>query len=128
MLKLPKSILVILIAVFVASMTLQVCCHQDWSEFLTHEHTSKNAAHSHSHDHDTNSSSKDECGPHKFKDLAKSDRLNVAKSPSVTSFTFPVKDRLINNFPVLKKNIPFRLIFFNKAGPPIYLLNSVFLN
>lgn len=128
MLKLSKSILVILTAVFAASMALQVCCHQDWSEFFAHDHPSENAAHSHSHDHNRSSSSDEECGPHKYKDLVKSDKLEASSQLTLRSFVVTTTGQMMEVFPQVRKNNPFRLIFFNKVGPPIYLLNSVFLN
>lgn len=129
MINLSKSVYAILAAILVASMAFQVCCHQDWSEFSGHEHHKESSEHSsHSHDHSKNASSKDECGPHKFTDLVKSDKINVTNSPSVSSFTIPFQDRVINELAPLLKKVSFRLGYFNKAGPPIHLLNSVFLN
>lgn len=128
MTKLSKSFVSVMAVVFVASLVLKVCCHQDWSELLVHEHPTEATAHSHSHDHSKSNSSKDECGPHKYKDLVKPDKFDAANSPLVSSFAVLFKDRVNNYIPGLLKNVSFRLIFFNKAGPPIYLLNSVFLN
>ena len=129
MIKSSKSVHAVLAAMLVASMAFQVCCHQDWSELFGHQHQTESREHDgHSHDHSKNASSKDECAPHKFTDLVKSDKINVTNSPSFSSFTIPFQDRVINElFPLLKK-VSFRLVYFNKAGPPIHLLNSVFLN
>lgn len=128
MMKISKPFLIALSVVFAASMALQICCHQDWSEIFAHEHQTEAAEHSHSHDHSKDASSKSECGPHKFKDLVQSDKLDATNSPLVSSFTVPIKDRVINDIPPLLKRVSIRLLFFNKAGPPIHLLNSVFLN
>lgn len=132
MTKFSKSFVVVLAVIFTGSLVLHLCCHQDWSELLVDGNHAKAAAHSHSHDHSNNDSSKDECGPHKYKDVVKTGKLNTPDSPpassAVNSFTISFQDWAISDYPQLLKIISFRLGFFNKAGPRIHLLNSVFLN
>jgi hypothetical protein len=125
---LKKYLAAPLCTVFAVSLVLQVCCHQDWSELLAHEHQNEaSAAPSHSHDHDKKSFDED-CGPHQFKDLFKSDKVSVTNSPPVHSFAISFDEHSDEAITNVLKNVSFLLVFFNKAGPPIYLLNSVFLN
>jgi len=125
---LKKYLITTLSTVFVISLVLQVCCHQDWSELLAQEHQNEaSATQSHSHDHDKKSSD-DECGAHQYKDLFKSDKVSVTNSPLVRSFAISFNEHSDHAITKVFKNFSFRLVFFNKAGPPLYLLNSVFLN
>ena len=125
---LKKYLITILSTVFVISLALQVCCHQDWSELLAQEHQNEaSAAQSHSHDHDKKSS-ENECGAHQYKNLFKSDKVSVTNSKLDHSFAIFFNEHSDQAITKVFKNFSFRLIFFNKAGPPIYLLNSVFLN
>ncbi|MCW9706237.1 hypothetical protein [Fodinibius salsisoli] len=125
------STLLVLVAIFATNMTLQICCHQDWSTLVGHEHPAKKAAHSHSHDHSKNTddaSNKEECGSHKFKELVTADKLVASHNLPVRSYIPPFSKPLISGSAGRPGNSLFRLIFFNKIGPPIHLLNSVFLN
>jgi len=125
---LKKYLITTLSTVFVISLVLQVCCHSDWSELSGHDHQDEaTAAHSHSRDHDKKSSD-DECGTHQFKDLFKSDKVSVTNSKLDHSFAISFNEHSDHAITKVLKNFSFRLVFFNKAGPPIYLLNSVFLN
>ena len=112
----------------VAQLALPYCCHVDISELFSHQ--KEMAAHSmhgeHSNANDTGSC---DCGHEFVKDFQKTKKVVTGSSPlllltgiSAQKFTIQFFDQLALHLKVVQPGI---LI---DTGPPIHVLNSVFLN
>lgn len=107
------------------SLTLPYCCHADISELFSHQQEMPSSM---MHGGDHQDAQQCDCGHEFVKDFQKTKKVADSQTFSLSS-AIVLSNRL--SFTV-SADLPVRLVIqpgiLSDAGPPIHLLNSVFLN
>jgi hypothetical protein len=109
------------------SMVLPVCCEADISELFSHQQkTAAHATHGQHSDEDNESCA---CGHERVKDFQKTKK--VVAGPNVSSSSaglFSEASPISYSNKGLLSFLPMQRGVLTDTGPPLHLLNSVFLN